>query len=258
MWNSAWQLALLTLTEMRRRHTLAGLLLAHAVVLATAWLLASVTMGKTVDIVMDLGLASVSILSGLAALVSSVQMLQQDMDQRTAHVLLPRIGARSAYLAGRFAGMALALGGVAIIMAGLLAAVAWWLGWQAWGVFIQACLAIVLEVWISIATGLVFANASSTFLALLLTLAVLVAGRFSFVIKQFGESIGGVTRHFTDAAYYLLPNFQVINLRDRVLDGAALPAGAFGQLVLYGLTETALLLALACLMFLRKDLHVRG
>lgn len=258
MLHSVWHLALLTLTEIRRRRTLLGLMLAHLVVLAVAWLLASVTMGKTVDIVMDLGLASVSILGGLAALVSAVQMLQQDVDQRTAHVLLPRMGFRSLYLSGRFIGLAMALGGVVVVMLFMLGMVAWILGWQAWDVFAQAGLAIVLEVWISIAAGLLFANASSMFLAQLLTLAVLVAGRFSFIIKAFGETIGGLARYFTDAAYYLLPNFQAINLRDRVLDGASVPVGEFGLVVLYGLTETALLFTVACLLFLRKDLHARG
>jgi len=256
--NKMWEAAHLTVLETRRNRAVHAILLIHLIVLGVALLLASVTMGETVNIVVDLGLMSLSVLGSLVALVVTVQTMRQDIEQRTIHVLLPRVGSRTLYVLSRFLGIALVLGAAIVLMSVMLGIFVVPLGWIKWVELLQACCSTLLEVWIAIAVALLFSNASSMFLAIFLTLAVLLAGRFSLVIKQFGESVGGITEHLTDAAYYLLPNFQVINLRNRIVDFPALPPGEFARILSYGITEVALLLCVACLFFMRKDLHGDG
>lgn len=257
--HNVWPAVRLSALELGKSHTLLAALVIHAIVLGVAWLLASVTMGKTIDIVMHLGWMSVSVLGSLLAAVVGIQHLQQDVELRTIHVLLPRIGWRSLYVLARFAGMSLALFGVYSAMVAMLVAVGFLLGWHAWVPFAMAYVSTLFEVLLALALAILFSNASSMFLAMFMTLNVLVCGRFSFVIKEFGESIGGFVERLTDLAYYLLPNFQAINLREHVTDAAFQPTwGAFFGTLAYGVTETCLILATACLIYLRKDLIGHG
>lgn len=250
-----WRVAALTALEIRRRRGVLAILFVYLIWLGVAWLLASVTMGSTAEIVADFGLAGLSLLGNLYAIFIAIQLTQDERNLRTLFVLLPRLPSRTVYVLGKFFGVAAVLLGLVAFMSLMLFALLGLLQWQTWGVLIAACFFTALEVCIAIALALLFANASSLFLAFFYTLAVDVAGRFSFVIKQFGESIGGATEWFTDAAYYLLPNLEAINLRNRVLDASPSVLSDAWFMGAYALNEIALILAIACVLFSYKDLQ---
>ncbi len=113
---------------------------------------------------------------------------------------------------------------------------------------------MLLQVWIAAALAMLCGQASSMFLGLFLGLSILLAGHFSPIIKEFGESVGGFMEPLTAAVYDFLPNFQILDLSERILDLPPLPALDFAQVLIYGATETALLVTLSCLLFLFRDL----
>ena len=82
-----------------------------------------------------------------------------------------------------------------------------------------------------------------------------VTGRFTLVIKQFGDAVGGAARLFCDAAYYLLPNFDIVNLRNRIMDFPPLGGADTLAMLGYAGTEIGLVLSLACLIYLGRDLQ---
>jgi len=253
--NSIWHVASLTALEARRHRGVPAVMLAFVIWMGAGWSLASVTMGSTATIVIDFGLAGMAILSNLYAILLTIQLTQQERELRTLYVVLPRLSSRLVHVAGKFIGLAGILAGLVLGLSLLLAMAAWTLDWSQWGSLVQACIALIAETWISIALAMVFSQASSLFLAVFYTLAVNVAGRFSFIIKQFGESIGGTAEWLTDIAYYLLPNLEAINLRNRVVDMQPLGLSGMAELSAYAMTEIGLLLCIASILFLRKDLQ---
>jgi len=253
--SSLWAITTLTMLEVRRSRAMGAVMVVMLLLLLTASALASVTMGRTVDIVVDFGLAGMSVTANILAIVITVQLTQQERENRTLYLMLPRVAHRSLYIWGKFFGIALVLAALVLFMSLMLGAFAAFFGWGKWQVLMQACLMTIPEVWIAIALALLFANASSMFLAIFLTVAVDIAGRFSFVIKQFGETVGGMVEWFTDTAYYLLPNLQAIGLRNHVIDFPAVSAIELSQMLAYGITEIALILMAACLLFMDRDLQ---
>lgn len=255
MIKSMWYVASLTALEARRHRGVPAVMMAFLIWLAVGWSLASVTMGSTATITIDFGLAGMAILSNLYAILLTIQLTQQERELRTLYVVLPRLPSRLVHVAGKFTGLAGTLAVLVLGLSLLLIMTAWILGWAHWGSLLQACIALIAETWIAIALAMVFSHASSLFLAVFYTLTVDVAGRFSFIIKQFGESIGGVTERLTDTAYYLLPNLEIINLRNRIVDMPPLGLSGMAELSAYALTEIGLLLCIAGLLFLHKDLQ---
>ena len=253
--HEAWIIARLTALEVRRNRILPAMFGIMPVFLATATLLASVTMGSTLQVVMDFGLAGMALLLNLLAMVLTIQLTQQEREQRTLYILMPRLSSRCWYVLGKFAGIAFIL---ALLLAGMgvmLGGTVWLLGWHAWPGYLQACLGTLLEVWIVVALALLFSNATSLFLAIFYTLMVDVSGRFTMVIKQFGEQAGGAARAFCDVAYYVLPNFDILNLRNRIIDFPPLGLAESVSMLAYACTEMGLVLSLACLLLLRRDLQ---
>lgn len=255
MLSRLWAIAVLTMIEVRRSRAMGAVMVVMLLLLLTAAALASVTMGRTVDIVVDFGLAGMSVTANILAIIITVQLTQQERENRTLYLMLPRVAHRSVYIWGKFFGIALVLALLVLAMSVLLIGFAAFFGWSKWQVLMQACLMSIPEVWIAIALALLFSNASSMFLAIFLTVAVDIAGRFSFVIKKFGEAVGGAVEWFTDAAYYLLPNLQAMDLRSYVIDFPAVSAVELAQMFAYGITEIALVLMAACLLFMNKDLQ---
>jgi len=253
--NGLWGVARLTIVEVRRNRAMHAAVLVMLMLLIVSSALASVTMGKAVDIIVDFGMASISLIGNMIAIVLSVQLTQQERENRTLYLLLPRIASRSIYMAGKFVGLAVALAGLTGILLAMLYVFASSFGWDNPWSLLLAGFATLIELWLVAALALLFSNASSLFLAIFLTITVDLAGRFTLVIKQFGESVGGPLEWFTDAVYYVLPNFELINLRTDMFNPHAISWDVMLSLTAYGLTEIGMIVSLACLLFMRRDIQ---
>jgi len=248
-------IARLTILELIRSKVFAALLLVIPLILATASLLASVTMGSTEEIISDLGFASITILINLLIIVQTIQLSQQEIEKRTLYVVLPRLTSRIYFIAGKFLGLASAYSLLTLISISMLAITVLMFDWNQWGAFLAVTTSILFEVWIVIAIAMLFSNATSHFLAILFTLMVNIAGRFVDTIKAFGDQLGGGMALLTDTAALFLPNLEVLNLRNILFNDEAMTVTAMDGLLLYTITETGMILSLCTLIYLRKDLQ---
>jgi len=255
MMQAILEIAKLSFADAIRNKVAYGVFTFLLLLLATASALASVTMGRTELMIMDLGLGGISILGNLMAIILTIQSLQQERESRTLYVLMTRLQGRWKYLVGKFLGLATVLSIQIIIMCLVLSACIALFGHIFWLSFAQACFTTLLEVYIVIAIALLFAQSSSLFLAILLTLAVDIAGRFTFVIRQLGEqSDNPMIQGFTQTMYYILPNLEAINLRNQAGYIASIPWQEMIQILAYSLSEFGFILLLAAFIFGRKNL----
>ena len=248
------EIARLVLLEGLRNRLHHGILAFAALMLLAAVALASVTMGRTEMLVLDLGLGLLSLLLQLVAIVFTIQIVQQEKENRTLYLLLTRLVRRWPYVLGKALGVGGVLAAQAAGMGLLLFLLARFFGAFDTLSYAQAVAATFLEAWIVAAVALVFAQSSSFFLAVLFTLGVDVAGHFHSVIAHLGARAELVAaRALARLASWALPDLEAVNLRD--LAGLA-PLGAadWWQLVLYALFVVATWTALAIAVFSRRNL----
>jgi len=249
------EIARLSFSEAIRNKITYGVLAFVTMLLLASATLASVTMGRTELMIIDLGLGAISIMANLMAIIFTIQTLQQEKEGRTLYVLLTRLESRWHYIGGKYLGLCAVLGLQVVIMCLLLGGLASVFGSFHWLSFLQATGATVLEVWLVIAIAMIFAQTSSLFLALLLTLCVDLAGRFTTVIHNLGaQSDNPTLRHLTEVMYYALPNLEKVNLRNGAgyLEGFSWSQVA--TILGYGASEIALLTLLAMWIFQRRNL----
>lgn len=217
--------------------------------------LASVTMGRTELMISDLGLGGISILGNLMAIIITIQSLQQERESRTLYVLITRLEKRWKYLAGKLIGISAVLGIQIILMCAMLALCIALFGHIYWQSFLQACITTMFEIWIVVAIALLFSQTSTLFLAILLTLAVDIAGRFTFTIRQLGDqSDNSVLQAITQAMYYVLPNLEAVNLRNQAGYIPFYEWDEFAQILGYSCIEIMLIFVLSSIVFNRKSL----
>ncbi len=249
------EIAKFTFSDAIRNKIFYGVFAFLILLFITAAALASVTMGRTELMISDLGLGSISILGNLMTIVIAIQALQQERESRTLYVLVTRLEQRWKYIAGKFIGLAAVLALQIILMCALLSLCITIFGNIFWQSYFQACLTTVLEIWLVLAVALLFAQSSSLFLAMLLTLAVDIAGRFTFTIRQLGEqSDNPVLQALTQAMYYVLPNLEAVNLRNQAGYITQYNWSQLVQILGYSISEIALLLCICSLIFQRKNL----
>jgi len=249
------EIAKLTFSDAIRNKIFYGVFAFFILLFITAAALASVTMGRTELMILDLGLGSISILGNLMAIVITIQALQQERESRTLYVLVTRLEQRWKYIIGKFIGLAAVLALQIILMCALLGLCIALFGEVYWQSYIQACFATILEIWLVIGIALLFAQSSSLFLAILLTLAIDIAGRFTFTIRQLGEqSDNPILQSLTQAMYYILPNLEAVNLRNQAGYIAQYDWSQLAQILGYSISEIILLLCVCSLIFQRKNL----
>jgi len=249
------EIAKLTFSDAIRNKIFYGVFIFLIILFLTAIALASVTMGRTELMIMDLGLGSISILGNLMAIIITIQSLQQERESRTLYVLVTRLEQRWKYIIGKFSGLAAVLGIQIILMCLLLALCIVIFGDIYWQSYMQACFTTILEIWIVVGIALLFAQSSSLFLAILLTLAVDIAGRFTFTIRQLGEQSDNPALQFlTQTMYYILPNVEAVNLRNQAGYIAQYEWSKLLQICAYSMSEIALLLCICSFIFSRKNL----
>ena len=249
------EIAKLTFADAIRNKIAYGVLAFLVIILATSVALASVTMGRTELMILDLGLGAISILGNLMAIIITIQALQQEKENRTLYVLIPRLDNRWKYLLGKFIGLAAILGLQILIMSILLSICILPFGDIYWISFIQACVLTIVEVWLIIAIAMLFAQSSSLFLAILLSLAVDITGRFTSTIKEFGNQAESELLHWiTEGMFYALPNLEAINLKNGAGYINSYSFDTITGMLAYSFCEIGVLLLLCIFVFERKNL----
>ena len=253
--SGSMEIARMSFLDALRNRLLYGVIVFVVLLLLASLAIASVTMGRTELLLLDLGLGAISIIGNLMTIVIAVQSLQQEHAERTLYVLLTRLPSRGWYILGKFLGLAAVLGGLVMLMVVVLAAMVTMFGDIHWLSLAQSLLATLFEIWIVLAFSLVFAHASSLFLAILLSFCMDIAGRFTSTIHQFSSQAEQVTLRWTgDMIYYLLPNLEAVNLRNGAGDIDSFGAERVLAVVSYGSIEIALLLFVSAWIFNRRNL----
>ena len=229
-------------------------------------------------VVLDLGMAGVSIFGVLIAVFVGVNLVYKEIDRKTAYVILPKPLRRWEFLAGKLVGLAatlaliVALMGVMLAVTLLLADTAPDLG------LVRALVLAYVELLVVTAVALFFSAFSTPFLSGLFTLGIFIIGRLREDVFAFISRAGSTNGHAAlvgvavqnpplrvvlasvRALVSVLPDLHMFYVSGSLVSGVHMSvhetyvdwsyvawAGA------YGLLYMTLTLVAACLLFSRRD-----
>jgi len=244
-----------TFRETVRERVLYNLVFFAIVMTLSSLLLGELSIRQDEKIIKDIGLAAMDVFGTLIAVFIGVGLVSKEIERRSLYPLLAKPLSRTELFLGKFAGLAFTLlVNISVMAVGLY--IALFLARRSGGLMLlKAIYPIYLSLLLVVALALLFSTITSSALAAVLTVGMVVAGRFTDVIRNMREVVPAAPGWMVTALYYLLPNFRNFDFKDRVAYGDPVPGGALAWVTLYAVTYVAVTLALGLWVFSRRDLN---
>ena len=208
-------------------------------------------------VVINLGLAAVSLFGVLIAIFVGIGLVSKEIEKRTLYTVLSRPVRRWEFIIGKFFGLAGTLVVNTFFMAigvfGALLYVVHRFSGADFSIFI-ALYFIILQFLIICALALLFSSFSSPVLSAVFAFCLFVIGSFANDLRGFATLTHGVTRWIATGAAYLVPNFSALNVVSAVAHQQPIGWQLILQNTFYALFYTAMELSGAVLIFDRRNL----
>jgi len=247
-------IALNTFKEAIRDRILYLLLFFAAVCIIFSRLLALLTVGDRVKIIIDVGLASLSLFGVLMAILMGTGLVYKEIDKKTIYTLLSKPIHRYQFLLGKFLGLVLTLFIMLFLMSIIFLAVVFLHTFKVeWSIFITIFF-IFIELCLITAVAILFSCFSTPILSSIFSLSFYLIGHFSWGLETLIEKIRpGIGKIMAQIFYIFLPNLENFNFKTEIVHHLPIPSNIFLLSTLYGIAYTIFILLLAMLVFRKRD-----
>ena len=252
-----------TFRETIRDKILYNLILFALIMIFSSLVLGQLTLGNDDKVILDLGLASISIFGTMIAIFIGTGLVYKEIEKRTVYALLAKPVRRHELIVGKYFGLVFTLLVNTLIMTvGIVLALLYAGGADPWSYvrILPAVLMIFLSLCLVTALALFFSTFSTPVLSVLFTLFLWIIGNFGNDLKNFGAELNSAALEWLcRVLYYAIPNFSNFYMLDGryVLQVAgysqtANPMAVAG-VVFYCTVYAALILSLSVVIFRRRD-----
>ncbi len=243
-----------TFKEAIRDRVLYLLLFFAALSILVSRILALLTVGDRAKIIQDVGLASISLFGALMAILIGTGLVYKEIEKRTIFTLISKPMRRHEFLLGKFFGLVLTLFVMLLLMSVIFLALVFFhtfaLEWK----MLLAILYIYVELILITAVAILFSSFSTPILSSLFSLCFYLIGHFSWSLETLIKKIpAGLLKVLAQIVYTILPDLENFNFKTEVVHGLTIPPQILWYSLAYGLLYTVFILALAVLVFRRRD-----
>jgi ABC-type transport system involved in multi-copper enzyme maturation permease subunit len=243
-----------TFRETVRERVLYNLVFFAVIMTLAGLLMGQLSIRQDEKIIKDIGLASMELFGTLIAIFIGVGMVAKEIERRSLHPLLAKPLSRDEFFLGKFAGLAFTLlVNVGLMSAGLALTLAG-TGRRVDPNLLKAIYPISLGLLLVVALALLFSTVTSSALAAVFTVGLVVAGRFSDVIRNMREVAPNAPSWLVSFLYYALPNFRNFDFKDRVAYGDPVPLAAMGLVTAYAAVYIGVVLLMGLAAFRSREL----
>lgn len=266
--SNLWPIARITFLEGLRSRVFFGVFLVALLLFSSTYTLSYLFPRDVVKVATDISLGITSLVGLVLTLFIGTQLIAKDFEKRTIHMVLAKAVSRSEYVVGKFAGLSLIVA-CAVVVLGGFAALAMWIvdittaeqyGSIHWPQFALSLVTMALTLVLLTSVICFFSSfASSTFLALGLTLVVYLIGQSVEELKQFlasgaeGVAISPMFSGIVTVAYYVFPNLAALDFKTQAAHGLTVSSSTAIWSVLYGVFYTSVMVTAAAWVFRRRE-----
>lgn len=247
-------IALNTFKEAIRDRILYLLLFFAAVCIIFSRVLALLTVGDRAKIIMDVGLASLSLFGVLMAILMGTGLVYKEIDKRTIYTLLSKPIQRYQFLLGKYLGLVLTLFVMLVLMILIFLVFIFLYDILIEWAFFGAIFFIFLELCLITAVAMLFSCFSTPILSTLFSLSFYLIGHLSWGLETLIKKMPqGAVKTVVRILYIFLPDLENFNFKTEVVHHLPIPPEIFLYSTLYGIFYIVFILALAMLIFRRRD-----
>ncbi len=205
-------------------------------------------------IIVDIGLAGISIFGVLTVIVVGSTLVHKEIDKKAIYSVITRPVSRNEFILGKFSGIVMAL---TLLMAGMIIVMSVMVligRGQITGAVILAAIFSILEMVVMSAVVIFFSTFTSPILTSFFSICFFVAGSLSSDLMVFADRFGGTAmKYCTKVLYYALPNLRIFNLRNEAVHDLRFNHSDIWITILYALVYCSVILYFANLIFSKKE-----
>jgi ABC-type transport system involved in multi-copper enzyme maturation permease subunit len=221
--------------------------------IGSALLLGTLTIGEQSKIIKDIGLASIDLFGVLIAIFVGVGLISKEIEKRTIYTIIAKPVHRYQFLLGRFAGLVFTMWVNTAVMLVAFCVILVVGGTSPDSGLMKAVGLMTVAQLIVLSVAMLFSTFTTPTLSGIFTLALYVIGELTPDLKTLSEKLSGVSRGLLSGSYYLLPNLALFNVKGEAVHGVPITAGYMLTAIGYGVSYAAVVLLLSCFVFQRRD-----
>lgn len=242
-----------TFRETVRERVLYNLVFFAILMTLSGLLLSQLSIRQDEKVLKDIGLAAMDLFGTLIAVFIGVGLVSKEIERRSMYPLLAKPLSRGEFFMGKFAGLVFTLlVNISVMTVGLYATLLA-TGWGADPLLLGAVYPIFLGLVMVVAFAMLFSTVTSSTLAAVLTVGVVIAGRFSDVVRNMRDVLPGVPTWLVDVLYAVIPDFRNLDFKGRVTYGEAVPVEVLAFATVYALAYVAVVLGIGLASFRSRD-----
>jgi ABC-type transport system involved in multi-copper enzyme maturation permease subunit len=242
-----------TFRETVRERVLYNLVFFAILMTLAGLLLGQLSIRQDEKVLKDIGLAAMDLFGTLIAIFIGVGLVSKEIERRSLYPLLVKPLSRGEFFLGKYAGLAFTLLiNLSVMTVGLYATLLA-TGWGADPLLLAAVYPIFLGLLLVVALAMLFSTLTSSTLASVFTVGVVVAGRFSDVVRNMQEVMPGTPGWLSGILYAVIPNFRNFDFKDRVTYGDPVPPELLAWVTVYAAAYVAIVLGLGLASFRSRD-----
>ncbi len=250
-----WAIAHNAFRETIRDKILYLLLLFLLLMVGASLYLPQVAITADQKILQDVGLTAMHLIGLVVAVFVGTGLIFKEIDRRTVYILIAKPLTRAEFIVGKHVGLAALL---SVLLAVMLAMFLLIVGVQvpglAWEAMLISTVFMWLELVVIVAAALMFGVFTSSILATIYTLIVYLLGHGSRGLLQLADLVtNAAAAQALRALYFVLPDLERLNLRNVAVHDLLPPASELWLAALYGGVYAVALLAIATLVFSRRQ-----
>jgi ABC-type transport system involved in multi-copper enzyme maturation permease subunit len=242
-----------TFKEVLRDKVFYNLFVFALLMIGSALLLGTLTIGEQSKIIKDIGLASIDLFGVLIAIFVGVGLISKEIEKRTIYTIIAKPVHRYQFLLGRFAGLVFTMWVNTAVMLVAFCVILVVGGTSPDSGLIKAVGLMTVAQLIVLSVAMLFSTFTTPTLSGIFTLALYVIGELTPDLKTLSEKLSGVSRGLLSGSYYLLPNLALFNVKGEAVHGVPITAGYMLTAIGYGVSYAAVVLLLSCFVFQRRD-----
>ena len=249
----------ITVREALRQKLAVNLLVFALALVVASFTISTLTFGEQYRIIVDVGLSAMELFGTLIAAFLGAGLIARDVERRTVYPIIAKPVSRAAYVVGRYLGLvattSLNLLVMAVVFTSVLAFYLRGVGFLHDSPYLAVLASLAVRFAVVGAIAAFFSCFTTATLSAIFTLSLVVAGLLSSDLVRYWAQQGPVARAVGRAAFVLVPNMEVLNLKEAMVYKDALPLSFAMTGLGYGLLYAAAVVAFATAIFSRRDLR---
>lgn len=251
-----WTLALNTFREAVRDRVLHSILFFAVVTVCASLLLKDVTLGDQEKLVRSIAEGGIDVFASLIAMFLGISIIWKELDKKTVYTILSKPMPRWQFVLGKYLGLNLTIWVEIALLSSMYTVLMVFQQDFPSVIFFVSIGLLMIELMLLTAWATLFSTYSAPTTASAFTISIFVIGHLADDLWLLGSKSDSLfLEEMVHFMYWVVPNFEVLSIRELSVHERAIPWSQVISAVGYGTVYSAVVLMVAVMLFNRKDIR---